>query len=203
MPAAPVIAGVVLPTARVAHLGAVLVTVALAGLPALVTIARGGTATGTGIVLLSLGTGAALAWAVDDPAEDLLASMPVSARFRAGTRILAAAVVAGLVCGFFLAIVGSGPGVPAALGDRLPEGAAAAAVAVAASFAAARRGERSVGVVGVVAGVLVPSVVAGLATRWPTWFPTFDGDGVHARWWLLVAAGALVVLQAGRDPSTR
>jgi hypothetical protein len=202
MPAAPVLAGVVPPTARVAHLGAVIATVGLAGLPALVTVARGGTDLGVGIVLLALGTGAALAWAVDDPTEDLLAPTPVSAPVRAATRVLAAAVVAGLVCAAILAIVAAGPGLPPDLGDRLAEAAAAGAVALAAAFVAAGQGERLVGAGGVVAGLLVPAVVAGLAMRWPDWFPTFDGGRLHDRWWLLVAAGLVVVARVGRDPSS-
>lgn len=204
MPATAVLASVVAPTARVAHLGAVAVTVGLAGIPLLVTVARGGTALGAGLVLLALGTGAALAWAVDDPTEDLLAPMPVSAPVRSATRVLAAAAVAAVVCAATLGVVaGAGPGLPADLRYRLPEGAAAGAVALAAAFVAARRGERLVAAGAVMAGLVVPAVVAALAMRWPTWFPSFVGDDLHDRWWLLVVAGTAVVARYGRDPAVR
>jgi len=203
MPTAPVLAGVVPPTARVAHLGAVVATVSLASLPALVTVARGGTDLGGGIVLLALGTGAALAWAVDDPTDDLLAPAPVGAPMRTAIRITSAVFVAGLVCAAALAAIAVGPGLPPDLADRVPEVAAAGAAALAAAFVAAGQGERMVGAGGVMAGLLVPAVVAALAMRWPTWFPTFAAGGAHDRWWLLALAGMVVVARNGRDPSVR
>ena len=203
MPSGSILVCVVQPTARVSHLGSTAATVALAGLPAVVTVARGGTDLGAAVLLLVLGTGASLAWAVDDPTQDLLAATPVSAPVRASVRILAAAVVAGLVITVALGVIAAGPGLAPDLADRLPEGAAAGAVALAVAFGAARRGERMVGSTGAIAGILLPAFVAGLALRWPSWFPGFEGGLRHTRWWLLVAAGVLLAASNGRDPARR
>lgn len=201
MPSAPVLAGVVAPTAKASHLGSTAATVALAALPAVVTVARGGTDLGVAVGLLVLGSGASLAWAVDDPTEDLLTPMPVGAPVRAALRLLAAASVAGLVLAATLGVVAAGPGLPRDLAERVPEGAAAAAVALAVAFVAAHRGERMVGAGGAIAGIVVPIVVAGLAMRWPTWLPAFASGDVHTRWWLIVAVGTLVAARNGRDPA--
>lgn len=140
---------------------------------------------------------------MDDPAGDLLASTPVSAPVRSAVRILAAAVVAGLVIAATLGFVATGPGLPVDLGDRVPEGAAAGAVGLAVAFCAARRGDRTAGATGAVAGILVPAVVAGLAMKWPAWFPAFGGGELQARWWLVAVAGLLVAARSGRDPARR
>lgn len=203
MPSAAVLAGVVSPTAKVSHLGSTAATVALASVPAVLIVVRGGVELGVAMVLLVLGAGASVAWAVDDPAEDLLASTPVSAPVRAAVRILAAAVVAGLLIAATLGFVAAGPGLPAGLGDRVREGAAAGAVGLAVAFSAAGRGDRTAGATGAIAAILVPTVVAGLAMRWPTWFPAFGAGDIHARWWLVAAAGLLVAARSGRDPVRR
>lgn len=203
MPSASVVARAVWPTAKVSHLGSTGATVALAALPVMMTVARGGTEPGAAVVLLVLGTGASLAWAVDDPGHDSLAAMPVSAPVRATVRVLAAAAVAALVLAATLGVVAAGPGLPSDLADRVPEGVAAGAVGLAVAFGAARRGEKTVGATGVIVGLLVPAVVAGLGFRWPASFPTFGAGELHTRWWLVAAAGLVVVMRSGRDPAGR
>lgn len=203
MPTTSVLARAVWPTAKAAHLGATASTVALAGLPAVATVARGGTDLGTGVVLLVLGAGASLAWAIDDDSEESLLAMPISAPVRTTLRVLAAATVAVLVMTVALCVVAVGPGLPSDLADRTPEGVAAAAVALAIASSAARRGERTTGATGAIAGLLVPAVVAGLALRWPNSFPTFGAGALHARWWLVTGAGVLIVARSARDPARR
>ena len=203
MPTAPVLAAALRPTAKVAKLGSTALTVALAALPAFIIVARGGSDLTAAMVLLTLAAGASVAWAVDDPTEDFLASTPMSAPVRASIRVAAAAAVAGLAAAAVMAVVVAGPGLPRGLTERRPEGIAAGTVALAAAFAAARRGEPMAGATGVIAGVLVPAVVAGMAMRWPTWLPSFDGGPSHTRWWLLAAAGALAAAWNARDLSRR
>lgn len=203
MPPPSVLAPAVWPTAKVAHLGATAATVALAGLPAVATVARGGTNLGSGVVLLILGAGASLAWAIDDESDESLLAMPVSAPVRTTLRALATAMVAALVTAAALGVVAVGPGLPPDLADRIPEGVAAAAVALAIASVASRRGERTAGATGAIAGLLLPAVVAGLALRWPTWFPTFGPGAVHTRWWLVTVACAIVTARSGRDPGRR
>jgi hypothetical protein len=203
MATAAVLAGVVPPTARAAHLGSAALTVALAGLPAVVTVVRGGTDVGAALLVLALGTGASLGWAADDPTGEILAATPVSAPVRAALRTVSVAAVAGLVAAVAVAVVVAGPGLPPDVVDRLPEAATAAAVALAAAFAVVRRGERSVGAGGVAVGLLLPGLVVALHMRWPSTFPSFEAGPVHTRWWLLAAAALVVTLRVARDPGRR
>lgn len=193
----------VAPTARVAHLGAAGATLAFAAVPALVTATRGVQAVSTPLIIACLAAGAALGWAVDDPAADLLGSMPVSSSKRAGLRVLLVAgltLVAMAVTGLVVAL---GPGLPADRGDRLSESAAAAALALAVGLVAARRGEHAAGAAAVTAGVLGTGLVAALAFRWPTVLPAFAPGPTHWRWWVLAAVGVAVAARAGRDPGRR
>lgn len=197
------VAAAVAPTARVAHLGAAAATVALAAVPAVVVVARGDAVVSAPLVLAGVLCGATLGWAADDPAVDLLGSMPVSSPVRAALRIGCVAAVVAVGVALIALIVAAGPGLPADVGDRAAEAAAAASVAAAVGFMAARRSERTAGPVGVTAGVLGTAFVAALAVRWPALLPTFMPSPVHARWWILAAAGVVVVARAGRDPGRR
>ena len=96
---AAVLAGVV-PTARVAHLGPAALTVALAAVPAIVTVARGDAVVSAPLIVTFLVAGAALGWATEDPARDLLSSLPVSSPIRMTLRlglVAAVAMAVGLV----------------------------------------------------------------------------------------------------------
>ena len=193
----------VVPTARVAHLGAAAATAALAAIPAVVTVARGDAVVSVPLVVAALVAGATLSWAVDDPAADLLGAMPVSSPVRAALRVACVAAVAALGMVLTALVVAVGPGLPSDLGDRMPEASAAAAVALAVGFLAARRGERTAGPLGVTAGVLGSAVVAGLAFRWPNLFPAFMASPAHDRWWIVVAVAAVAAARAGRVPGRR
>jgi hypothetical protein len=191
------------PTARVANLGPATLTLALAGLPVFVTVARGGTDLTAALIVTGVVSGAALGWAVEDPAAEVLASMPLSATVRATLRLLAVSAVVAVAVAMCVVVVAVGPGVPVDGSDRIAEGVVAAAVAVAVAFVAARRGARDVGPTGVAAGVGAPCVVAGLALRWPEVFPSFGHGSIHDRWWIIAAAGMVVVVHTGRDPGRR
>jgi hypothetical protein len=193
----------VVPTARVAHVGTAAATATFAALPTALVVVRGGSELGMAVVLLALGSGAALAWAVDDPAADLLASTPVSAPVRAAVRVCSAAVAVAAVCSAALSMVALDRGLPPDTVDRAPEAATAATLGLAVGFASARRGDRLAGASGAVAAVVVPALVAACAVRWPAQLPTFSGGGVHGRWWVLAAFGAVAVVHGGRDPSRR
>lgn len=194
---------VVRPTARVARPAAAAATVALAGVPALVMVARSGRDLTAVTVLLALGAGASLAWASEDPAADLLTATPFSSAARLVVRLLAVVVVAAGVVGVVLAAVAVGPGLPGDLGLRPLEALAATGVAVAVGLGARARGDRAPGPSGVLAGLLVPGLVAALAVRWPQAMPTFIDGPVHGRWWYVALMGAGVAGWLGRDPATR
>jgi len=202
-PRRQVLVAAVGPTARAAHLGSAALTVALAAVPALVAVGRGHAEVSGPLVLSCLVAAAALAWAVDDPAADLLDSMPVSSPVRTRLRVVFVAGIAALGAAAVWLLVALGPGLPSERRERIPEAAAAAALALAVGLVAARRGERGAGAVGVTAGVLGTAVVAALAHRWPDELPTFAISDVHERWWVVAAVGAAVALRAGRDPARR
>lgn len=193
----------VVPTARGIHLGAAAAGVAVAAIPAVVSVARGDAVVTVPLVVAGVVAGATLGWAADDPAADLLGAMPVSSPVRAALRFGCVAAVAAVAVAFVGIVVAVGPGLPGDLGDRIPEASAAAALALAVGFLAARRGERTAGPIGVTAGVLGPAVLAGLAIRWSHLFPGFMPNPVHDRWWFVVAVGAAAAARAGRDPGCR
>jgi hypothetical protein len=191
------------PTARVSHLGRTGTTVTLGTLPAVYAALRGGTIASLPLVIACLVAGAALGWATDDPAAELLASMPVSTATRSALRVAFATVTAAAAIGLMLLAVVVGPGVPSHQADRLPEAAAAAAIALAFGLVGARRGEQLAGPAGVTAGIVGTAFVAALAFRWPTLLPALETGPTHTRWWLIAAAAAILALHAGRDPGRR
>ena len=197
------VAAAIAPTARVAHLGAAAATVGLAAIPTLVTVVRGDAVVSTPLAIAGLVGGATLAWAADDPAADLLGSVPLSSPLRAALRVACVAAVGVLGVALIALVVALGPGLPPDIGDRAPEAAAAAALGLAVGFMATRSGERNAGPVGVTAGVLGTLVVSALAFRWPALLPAFLPSPIHARWWLIAAVGLLVVARAARDPGRR
>lgn len=188
------------PTARVAYLGSAALTVGLAAVPALVAVLRSDPSMSAPLVLVCLVGGAALGWAAEDPAADVLTPLSVPPATRMVLRMLAVGLVAATGVGLSIVVVAVGPGLPSDRSDRVAETAAAGAVAVAVGLAASRRGERGIGAVGVTAGVLGTGLVAALAVRWPSWLPTFGPGPTHARWWLVAAVAAAVAIRVGRDP---
>lgn len=190
------------PTAALAHPGLVAFTVALAALPALLTLVLRGDDLFLPLVLSGVVGGAAVGWAVDDPAADLLASMPIGTSLRTLFRAGSAAFVAGGVLGLLLVAVAIGPGLPPNVGDRAPEAATAAAAALAFGLIAARRGERAAGPAAVTVGVLGTTFVGCLAAKL-TLLPSFMAGPHHSRWWLVALAAFVLALHAGRDPARR
>jgi hypothetical protein len=191
------------PTLRMASLGSVAATVAFGILPVVVTVGRGGRDVFGQSVLAAIVAGAALGWAAEDEGGELLASAPVRARERFAIRLVATAAVAAAALALAATVTAIGPGLPQGVVDRLPEALAAAAVAVGIGVVAARRGEKAVGPVAVIAGFLSIVIMAGLAMRWGWLLPTFLPSSTHSRWWIVVAGGALVAARAGRDAGQR
>jgi len=191
------------PTARVAHLGPATLTVALAAVPSVVAVARGDTDVSAPFIMAGLLLGATVGWAVEDQAADLMASLPVSSPVRTSLRVGLVALVSIIGAALIALVVAVGPGLPAGLGDRLAETAAAGAAALGVGLVASRRGERAAGPVGVTAGLLTVGLVAALAMRWPTIVPALAAGPTHHRWWILALAGLAVAAHAGRDAGRR
>jgi hypothetical protein len=142
-------------------------------------------------------------WAVDDPAAELMGSLPVSSPVRTSLRVGLAAFLSIIGAVLIAIAVAVGPGLPPDFGDRLAETAAAAAVSLGVGLVAARRGEPATGPVGVTTGVLAVGLVAALAVRWPAILPALASGPTHDRWWLLAALGVAVAAYAARDPGRR
>jgi hypothetical protein len=193
----------VAPTARVARLGPAAMTMALAAVPSVVAVARGDAVVVAPLIMAGLLAGATLAWAVEDQAAELLASMPVSSPVRTSLRVGLVSLVSIIGAALIALVVAIGPGLPPGLGDRLSESAAAAATALGVGLVAFRRGERAAGPVGVTAGVLTMGLVAALAVRWPAILPALAAGPTHDRWWILAVGGLAVAARAGRDPGRR
>lgn len=200
---AEVLRAVLRPTARVSRVGSAAVTVAMAAMPAVINALLGGRAADNALIVAVVFGGAALAWSVEDPVAELFAALPVSCATRRVVRAgwVSLVVAAGLAV--TVAVMAVGPGLPRDWGDRVAEGAAAAAVSLAVGLVAVRRGERAAGPVGVVAGALGVTVVGALALRWPTVLPRLAAGPTHGRWWVIAAASVAVAARAGRDPGRR
>ncbi len=175
----------------------------MAAVPSVVAVARGDTVVVAPLIMAGLLAGATLAWAVEDQAAELLASMPVSSPVRTSLRVGLVALVSIVGAALIALFVAIGPGLPPGLGDRLPETAAAAAAALGVGLVASRRGERGAGPVGVTAGLLTVGLVATFAVRWPTILPALAAGPTHDRWWILALAGIAIAIHAGRDPGRR
>jgi hypothetical protein len=188
------------PTARVAYLGSTALTVGAAAVPVLVMTLRPDPSMSAPLLVVCLVGGAALGWAADDPAAEVLTSLPVPSAMRTVLRVLSVGLIAGTGVGLSILVVAAGPGLPPDLSARVAEVAAAGMLALAVGLVASRRGDRGVGPVGVTAGVLGAALVAALAHRWPSWLPTFQPGPTHTRWWLVAALAAAVAIRAGRDP---
>ena len=193
----------VAPTARVAHLGPAALTVALAAVPSVVGVTRGDAVVSAPLIMAGLLLGATLAWAAEDQAAELLASLPVASPVRTSLRVGLVALVSIMGAALIALVVAIGPGLPPDVGNRLAETAAAGGAALAVGLVASRRGERGSGPVGVTAGVLTVGVIAALAVRWPTLLPALAAGPTHDRWWILALAGIAIAAHAGRDPGRR
>ena len=188
------------PSASISALPAAAGAAALASLPVAYFAVRGWSIDEPLLVLV-LVIGAALGLAADDPAADLLRSMPATPIMRLGLRLACLLMVVGPVLAVVLASVAAGPGLPVALVDRVPESLAAASIGVATGVVLANRRERGAGAMGVTAGLFAPLIIAGLAFRWPARFPGLAPGPTHQWWWAVTAAAVAVLARALRDPA--
>jgi putative flippase GtrA len=191
------------PTARVAHGHVAASVVLLGGIPALVTVIRGGDDASVGVTILVLVAAVSVAFGVDDPAANLLSSKPFDAAARRLLRFLIVAFAAAAVTTSIMVFVAAGPGLPDDLPALIAPSAAAACSASFAALIAFEREDRGSGATGLIIGLLTVAVTTGLAVRWPRIFPTIADGPIHERWWVLAGVGAAGVWRTGRDPAAR
>lgn len=192
------------PTWRVTPRAAALATVLLGTPPTVVALARSRPVTFGALSVLALALGAALGWAAEDPAAEVLAPMPVSTPVRTVLRIVGVSTVTAPVAIGDLLLASAGQrSLPEDWLDLAPLLGASAALALAGGLVAARRGERIVGPIGVATGLGGILVVAALAYRWPDVLPSLAPGPHHDRWWAIAAVAAVVAVHAGRDPANR
>ena len=191
------------PTLRVARLELVAVTLLLGAVPLAVTLLLGGADLTKSLIILCVVGGAATGWIADDPIAELVAPCPVNTPRRLAYR----AVVACMLASVGGAVVAGGAAVASSdalrLGDRVPEAAAAATIALAGGLLIRRRGDPLAGASGVGIGIIGPLFISALAFRWSSVFPSFTPSPAHDRWWLVAVCAALFAVRAARDPATR
>lgn len=177
---------------------------ALAAVPAGITVALGGTNLTGAVVATGVVTGALFGFALDDPAGALLEASPTSLLVRRLHRLaslLAVAAVGVAVVVLLVALVHDGPAISPS--QRAREGLAAAGLAVAAAASLARRtGERRPGSFGFVIGLLGPLVLSALALR-VRGLPMLSSTSDASRWWWVAAAGWTAAAWWSRDPARR
>jgi len=172
---------------------------ALAALPAAVTVARGGHDLQRAIVAAAVLSGAAYAFAVDDPAEATLAASPSPVRTRLTLRVVAVTIA---VASAWLVIAGCAWLAGAALGPlgpRAAEATAAAGVAITAGRCDPHRAAPD-GLWGAIAAVVVLLGMTLVARHQP-WLPTLGQSDQALGWWVVAAVAWLGAWWVTRDPA--
>lgn len=191
------------PTMRTSRAGLVAVTILVGAAPVVIALALRSDDLLMPMVILATACGASTGWLADDPIIDLATPCPVNTPRRLACRIALSVTVSFLSAALILGFVVAASGPRVAWEDRLPETCAALAIALATGLSIRRRGDSLAGSSAVVAGMIGPPFVAGLAFRWPEQLPSFASSPVHDRWWTVAAGAALVAIHALRDPAHR
>jgi hypothetical protein len=195
------IAAAVRPSVRIVGRTPAFVVGASSGLPAAVALVRGDQDLGLPAVVAAVVGGAALGFAVDDPADGTYAASPTTPRARLALRavpIAAGVGAAWLVVACWAAVAGADT---SPRGLLVAEAVASAGLAVVFGRLAARSGLGG-GLAAAVATVLAVATVSLLATRIP-WLPV-AGRTDHVGRWSITALGAwLLAVPLTRDPPRR
>ncbi len=171
--------------------------IALACLPLLVTMARGGQVLGTAVAAWVVIASSTIALAFDEPARPVLSSVPVSAPRRVLARA-AMIAVAVLVVGLVVAGLATWRD-PVALADgssRLAEGAAVASISAAAAAWSAGRDGPGTGLGDAAAGPGVVLTISAFAQRWHA-LPMVGTGHRAGAWWVLTAISTLALVAFG------
>lgn len=176
----------------------------LASVPAVATVAFGGSDLAGAAVAAALLGGSLAGFAADDPAGALLEPSPttlLARRLHHVVALLAYATVLGLVVALLVSVAHDGP--PISLLERVREATAAGGLAVAAAAWLARStGERRPGSFGLLAGLLGPLFVSALAFR-VQGLPAVSLSQDASRWWWVAGVGWTAALWWSRDPAAR
>jgi hypothetical protein len=174
---------------------------ALAVLPTIVVVARGGTSFDGALVIAALAVGALAAFSVEDAAEETLAASPTTLGRRRLVRLSALVLGGGLVAAAVLTVAaGQGGDLGhGQLGRRAAELAAVSGLAIAGAAAARRRGVPGAVHGGAAVAVLTLLLISSLAYRIQS-LPALVDDPEHERWLVVAAIGWLATAWSWRDP---
>jgi hypothetical protein len=176
----------------------------LAAAPVTIAALRGADDLTIGAALAALVLGAAVASALDDPAEVTIAAVPTPLSWRRSVRIGWALAPLIATTGALAALVTQTDGVVTVDGGHL---AALAAAMASASLAITARLPKDAGFgapgVGGSGGALLGVIVLAALSQRFDWVP-MPGNVAHTgRWWLVAAAAGLPALGVLRDPASR
>lgn len=176
----------------------------LASVPAVATVALGGSDLTGAVIAATLLGGSLAGFAADDPAAPVLEASPttlLTRRLHHAAALLAYVAVLGLAVALLVSLAHDGP--PISLLERVQEATAAGGIAVAAAAWLARRtGERRPGSFGLLAGLLGPLFVSALAFR-VQGLPAVSLSQDASRWWWVAGVGWTAALWWSRDPAAR
>jgi len=173
--------------------------------PALIALVRGFRDLTTAMTLMAIAAPPVVALAFDDPAEATLNACATTRNTRRLARaalIVAALAAVAAVVAVAIAATGATGG---PIRDRLPEGAAAAAILLAAAARATRAGHTSPGVTAALATPLTLATATGLSMGLASFeFLPQVGNPHHAhRWWIIAAAASTATWWWSQDPASR
>ncbi len=174
----------------------------LATVPILATAAQGHHRFTGAVEAAAILGGAALGFAIDDPAAVTLQTSPTSLIERRVARVVPALGLAMLMLGgvAWLAVMWSSEPLP--VGFILVEFFAAAGVSLAVAAAARTDAAVSTGLGATMATLLVLGVVSSLGSRFRG-LPMIAIDDFHERWRWIAVVGVVVAVRGSLDPGRR
>lgn len=171
----------------------------LAAVPTMVAALRGRSDFVGAVEAAAIFAGAALGFAVDDPAALTLEPSPTTLVERRLARLVPSVALVAVVVGALAWLASRWSAVPLPLGFIAVELCAAAGGSLAIAAAARTDGPVLSGLGGALGALLLLGLVTSLATRY-SGLPMINQREFHDRWWWLAALGAAAAVWGSLDP---
>ncbi len=189
------------PAARGLPLRTIGAALALAVVPTIVVLVKGGSDLSGALVAAVVIGAPCVAFFVEDPAGETLAASPTSLVRRRVLRLGAIAVGLAVTFAVLVAVaLAHGPLAGEVLARRAAEVGAVSGLAASVGGLSHRQGVAGAGPLGAVAGAVSALLIASFAVRYDELPPLLDGEH-HARWWLVALVGWAAAAWSSRDPS--